>query len=250
MSSTKDKKKYIVIGGGVLLLAGLGYYIYSSNQSSTNDDDIKDDYINKSMTDGNNNDTTTIADDVKDSDVTTDNIPDETETDIKDDSKIDDINAKTIKYQQKMDKYTKIIDEQKKMTKYQYKNGKLKVTVFKATNVDNKDGPNEESDPFVEISINNGKQKKRTKVKKNTKNPEWNETFEFDIKDAVKDKIYFDVYDKDLITKNEKIGTVAFKIIDICAINGKLIKNDYNIAGSKRGAKLFIDVQYYEPKKK
>lgn len=52
----------------------------------------------------------------------------------------------------------------------------LQVTVIAGRNIKKKDLFSE-SDPFVQIYLEDKHQKQKTKVKNNTKNPQWNETF-------------------------------------------------------------------------
>merc|ERR1712187_602204 len=64
---------------------------------------------------------------------------------------------------------------------WKYKDGMLSVTVVKATNVDNMDeddGPDGVSDPYVELDLAGNYKTERTKTKMNDANPVWNEKFQ------------------------------------------------------------------------
>lgn len=52
----------------------------------------------------------------------------------------------------------------------------LQITVVEGRNLKKKDFFSE-SDPFVQIYLDDKNQKQKTTVKSNTKNPTWNETF-------------------------------------------------------------------------
>jgi Ca2+-dependent lipid-binding protein len=52
----------------------------------------------------------------------------------------------------------------------------LQVTIIEGRNLKKKDFFSE-SDPYVQIYVDDKKQKQKTKVKNNTKDPQWNETF-------------------------------------------------------------------------
>lgn len=80
----------------------------------------------------------------------------------------------------------------------------LSIKVVKAANLKAMD-LNGKSDPYVEIVYE--KLKEKTKHINKTLNPEWNETFEFDLTN-MDEPIFFNVYDKDLLTKDDLIGTV------------------------------------------
>jgi Ca2+-dependent lipid-binding protein len=52
----------------------------------------------------------------------------------------------------------------------------LQVTIIEGTNLKKKDFFSE-SDPFVQIYLDDKQQKQKSKVKNNTKDPQWNQTF-------------------------------------------------------------------------
>ncbi|KAI9255213.1 C2 domain-containing protein [Phascolomyces articulosus] len=87
--------------------------------------------------------------------------------------------------------------------------GVLTVRVIEAKGLKNEDtlGHN---DPFVELWLNK-EYKQKTSVQKNATEPNWDETFTFNIEEGSKDhKIYFKVLDKDKLD-TEKIGDADFK---------------------------------------
>ena len=67
------------------------------------------------------------------------------------------------------------------------------------------------SDPYVKFIANNKKYK--TKVQENTLCPVFNEKFKLSLK--VDDEIKFTIFDHDKIGKNDKIGTVIYKVPEL-----------------------------------
>ena len=74
----------------------------------------------------------------------------------------------------------------------------------------------------------------------------WNEAFKFIVKDACKDSLIIQIWDKDVILSNDYIGEVEIRITDIIKNNSVIPKRGYEIIGSKRGAKLFLTLKYEE----
>ncbi|KAI7855895.1 C2 domain-containing protein [Circinella umbellata] len=97
--------------------------------------------------------------------------------------------------------------------------GVLSVTVVEAKGLKNEDtiGHN---DAFVELWIDK-EYKQKTAVQKNAEEPNWDETFTFNIEEGSKvHKIYFKVLDKDKMD-TEKIGDADFEFD--AAFNGEVI---------------------------
>lgn len=84
----------------------------------------------------------------------------------------------------------------------------IRVTVLRATDVDAKD-LNGKSDPYCVVKLAQYAQEPilTTKVQKKTLNPVWNESVEFQLLGNFQELIQFKVFDKDLIGKDELIGT-------------------------------------------
>merc|ERR1712087_661480 len=81
---------------------------------------------------------------------------------------------------------------------WRYTDGMLTVTVIKATNVDNLDedeGPDGGSDPYVELELKGNYRKERTKIVYNNHEPVWNERFQLFVDDAREDVLKVKVYD-------------------------------------------------------
>jgi hypothetical protein len=68
------------------------------------------------------------------------------------------------------------------------------------------------SDPFVEISY--GKSKCKTKTIKKNLNPQWNETFDFDVLD-VSAPLFFHVFDWDMLTSKDPMGKAIITLTSL-----------------------------------
>ncbi|CAF1396618.1 unnamed protein product [Rotaria sp. Silwood1] len=85
----------------------------------------------------------------------------------------------------------------------------LQVNVIEGKNLKQKDRFSG-NDAFIEIYLDNIHQKQKTKVKQNSNNPIWNESFVFN---HLQDQhiLHINIYDEDTI-KNEKIGSLQIDL--------------------------------------
>jgi len=150
-------------------------------------------------------------------------------------------------------KYDAIADRVAKCQSFRYKNGKLRVKVLRATNVDKRDmGKKDFSDVYVKMEVPKAKAQKST-VKKDMENPVWNEEFHLNVRDALKDGLKLTVMDHDVASMDDTIGTVEVNVVDICASSeSRIVGRAFDVKGSKKGCKLYVDLAYSEeaPKKK
>ncbi|CAF1446176.1 unnamed protein product [Adineta steineri] len=113
----------------------------------------------------------------------------------------------------------------------------LQVTVVEAKNIKRKDFFSE-SDPFVQVYLDNKNNKQKTKVKRNTKNPQWDEILVLNHLKG-QDFLYVDICDKDPL-KDDIIGSIKIDLSDLYETNH--IDNWFTIPAkdekkSKRGKK-------------
>nr|XP_028563771.1 ras GTPase-activating protein 4B isoform X2 [Podarcis muralis] len=93
---------------------------------------------------------------------------------------------------------------------------KLRCTVFDARDLARKDR-NGASDPFVRVRYN-GKTQETLVIKKSCY-PRWNETFEFDLDESAVEKLcVIEVWDWDLVSRNDFLGKVVFNVQGLQAV--------------------------------
>ncbi|XP_077044838.1 ras GTPase-activating protein 4-like isoform X1 [Agelaius phoeniceus] len=86
---------------------------------------------------------------------------------------------------------------------------RLRCSVLEARDLARKDR-NGASDPFVRLRYN-GKTQESTVVKKSCY-PRWNETFEFELAEPAGEKLCVEVWDWDLVGRNDFLGKVVFSV--------------------------------------
>jgi Ca2+-dependent lipid-binding protein len=77
--------------------------------------------------------------------------------------------------------------------------GILEVTVVRAKNLLKMDVMGK-ADPFVKLQLVNTLMSKKTRTKKSTLNPEWNETFKLLVQDPKSQSLEIQVYDWDKVS--------------------------------------------------
>ncbi|XP_041338374.1 ras GTPase-activating protein 4-like isoform X3 [Pyrgilauda ruficollis] len=90
---------------------------------------------------------------------------------------------------------------------------RLRCSVLEARDLARKDR-NGASDPFVRLRYN-GKTQESTVVKKSCY-PRWNETFEFELAEPAGEKLCVEVWDWDLVGRNDFLGKVSPKPFQSC----------------------------------
>ncbi|CAF2551416.1 unnamed protein product [Rotaria sp. Silwood2] len=119
----------------------------------------------------------------------------------------------------------------------------LQVHVIEARNLKQKDKFSED-DAFIEIYLDDINQKRRTKVKQNSNNPTWDESFVFNHLQG-QNILHIDVYDEDTI-KNERIGSLQ---IDLHRLYDKNYIDDWFCIEDKHGIQVQGEIHlhlYYE----
>jgi Ca2+-dependent lipid-binding protein len=88
--------------------------------------------------------------------------------------------------------------------------GRLSVTVIKATSLKNKELIGK-SDPYVVLYVRL-MFKVKTQVIDDNLNPEWNETFELIVEDKETQSVIFEVYDEDRLQQDKKLGVAKLAV--------------------------------------
>lgn len=96
------------------------------------------------------------------------------------------------------------------------------------------------SDPFLTFQLSTSSQKWKTKAKKNTVTPVWNEEFHLPITSSLNDELTLKLYDDDDVSKDDIISSKVFKVKDLQV--GKVIDQWYTFNPSsskvKTGGKI------------
>ena len=90
----------------------------------------------------------------------------------------------------------------------------LRLKIISGHNLPNADvGIGNKSDPYVKIHApNHSFIPKKTKIKKNTLNPKWNEEFLIKVSPGVEQKILLEVFDYDHLTSDDFLGKVELNL--------------------------------------
>lgn len=88
--------------------------------------------------------------------------------------------------------------------------GRLSVTVVKATSLRNKEMIGK-SDPYVKLYVR-PMFKVKTKVIDDDLNPEWNETFDLIVEDKETQSVIFEVYDEDNLQQDKRLGVAKLAL--------------------------------------
>merc|ERR1719209_1762766 len=88
------------------------------------------------------------------------------------------------------------------------------------------------SDPYAVVKY--GRQQDKTKVMKNTQEPQWNHETEFDVPDGDSRNFNIEVFDSDKLGKDKSLGKLTMDIIDVLDMDGKDGKW-FPLTGVKKG---------------
>lgn len=88
--------------------------------------------------------------------------------------------------------------------------GRLSVTVVKATSLRNKEMIGK-SDPYVKLYVR-PMFKVKTKVIDDNLNPEWNETFDLIVEDKETQSVIFEIYDEDKLQQDKRLGVAKLAV--------------------------------------
>merc|ERR1712013_592310 len=96
--------------------------------------------------------------------------------------------------------------------------GKAKINVIKAKELIKTDMIGK-SDSYAVISY--GKQNEKTKVVKNTQEPQWNHEAEFEVPDGNSRTFNIEVFDSDKLGRDKSLGKLALDITDVLNMDGQ-----------------------------
>merc|ERR1711974_314881 len=117
----------------------------------------------------------------------------------------------------------------------------INVLVVGARNLE-KSGMFGKADPYIVVSH---KDKKKTSATiNNDLNPQWNFENTFVVSKSSKETLRFEVYDKDMVTKDDLMGTAEISITDAAQMKEGLW---IPLQGCKSG-ELFVSVEIFQPK--
>merc|ERR1711974_291965 len=117
----------------------------------------------------------------------------------------------------------------------------INVLVVGARNLE-KSGMFGKADPYIVVSH---KDKKKTSATiNNDLNPQWNFENTFVVSKSSKETLRFEVYDKDMVTKDDLMGTAEISITDAAQMKEGLWTP---LQGCKSG-ELFVSVEIYQQK--
>merc|ERR1712105_182197 len=117
--------------------------------------------------------------------------------------------------------------------------GKVNIVLHKARNLVNKDVIGK-SDPYAVIKY--GKIKSRTKTLKDTLEPEWNHVAEFDITNDKNQDLFIELFDEDVIKKDDSLGNTKFDLRHI--INQKSVKKMWVPLTGGRNGQILLTIHF------
>merc|ERR1712083_8387 len=113
--------------------------------------------------------------------------------------------------------------------------GTIMVTLHKARDLEKK-GKFGKADPYAILNV--GKEKFKSKTINNNHNPEWNFDIKFDIDNETAHEISLEVFDEDMIGKDDPLGLTKLQLSQIVN-QRKIINNWIPLQQCKSGEVLF-----------
>lgn len=120
--------------------------------------------------------------------------------------------------------------------------GILSVTVIRAENLIAVD-LNNQSDPYVVIKMKKSDARKTTRVISKCLNPEWNQTFDFMVEDALHDMILLEVFDHNTFIERS-LGRCALTLTRV--LREGEYHTEVQLLGVKTGV-LFLSMKWTQP---
>ncbi|KAH7444348.1 hypothetical protein KP509_02G074700 [Ceratopteris richardii] len=107
------------------------------------------------------------------------------------------------------------------------------------------------SDPYIKISLGEKGFSKKTQVKKNTLNPDWNETHTLVVQDPSIQVLEFHAYDWEKISSHDKLGMATFSLASLepdvpehLTLNLRKNMDDNGSVNQKSWGQLVVEVTY------
>merc|ERR1712080_577664 len=113
--------------------------------------------------------------------------------------------------------------------------GTIMVTLHKARDLEKK-GRFGKADPYAVLNV--GKDKFKSKTINNNHNPEWNFDIKFDIDQETAEEISLEVFDEDMIGKDDPLGQTKLHLSQIVD-QRKIVNNWIPLQQCKSGEVLF-----------
>merc|ERR1711981_381710 len=117
--------------------------------------------------------------------------------------------------------------------------GSIQLTVKKARNLEKK-GMLGKADPYAKISL--GKQTSKSQTIDNNQNPEWNYDVILDILKDSPEEITVEVFDKDIVGKDDKLGLAKLNIPQLVA--AKTMVNEWIKLEQCKSGEVLISAEY------
>ncbi|MCO5601508.1 hypothetical protein L7F22_055629 [Adiantum nelumboides] len=128
--------------------------------------------------------------------------------------------------------------------------GILRVKILNARNLKKADVMGK-SDPYVKISLGDKTLSKKSQVRKNTTNPDWNETHTLVVQDPSSQVLELHVYDWEKVSSHDKLGMQVIPLASLAPEESKLFtlnlrKNmdDNDPSNQKSRGQLTVEVTY------
>merc|ERR1711874_393091 len=125
--------------------------------------------------------------------------------------------------------------------------GTIMVTLHKARELEKK-GRFGKADPYAVLNV--GKDKFKSKTINNNHNPEWNFDIKFDIDQETAEEISLEVFDEDMIGKDDPLGQTKLHLIQI--VNQRKIVNNWIPLQQCKSGEVLFSTEFipYDPSKK
>eukprot|EP01083_Nonionella_stella_P171033 583351_1 len=146
-----------------------------------------------------------------------------------------------------------VADEESEGKKFEYKNGKLRIKLIKAVDVNKDLNRRKQCCVVMEVVAENFTHENTSTVKKVSNNVEWNEEFVMNVQDALKDVLVLRLMENQKKNKNKEYGFVEIKVVDVVgAENASVVNKEYQVVKTGKSgkcySKMYVNITYTEDK--